>query len=147
MLKALQRGLPLALLALPLWAAEPLSASNATAANTGLEHSLSKMLLGLLLVIGLILFLGWLVRRLQLIPRQTGQVIQLVASQSLGPRDRLVLVQVGNQQILLGLSPGQITPLHVLAEPVSIPEVAPVAPPEFAQRLMEFMSRADKDKP
>ena len=32
--------------------------------------------------------------------------------------DRLVLVQVGNEQILLGLTPGRITPLHVLKEPL-----------------------------
>jgi flagellar protein FliO/FliZ len=36
-------------------------------------------------------------------------VIELIGSRALGPRDRLVLVQVGKEQILLGLTPGSIT--------------------------------------
>ena len=72
---------------------------------------LSKLLLGLLLVIGLIFLLAWLRRVQQLNPRGA-QVIKLVSSQALGPRERLVLVQVGGEQILVGLSGGRITPLH-----------------------------------
>lgn len=123
----------------------PAPLSSVGFSGTGLEDSLTRLLSGLLLVIALILVLGWVVRRLQLVPRQTGQIIKVLANQPLGPRERLVLVQVGEQQLLLAFCQGQITPLHVLEAPVVIPESAPAAPPEFAQRLMEFMSR-DKDK-
>ncbi|MNE84237.1 flagellar biosynthesis protein FliO [compost metagenome] len=64
----------------------------------------------------------------------------------LGPRDRLVLVQVGNEQILLGLTPGRIAPLHVMAQPVEVPSSAQHATPEFAQRLMELLGKDQKDK-
>ena len=60
--------------------------------------------------------------------------------------ERLVLVQVGSEQVLLGLSAGRITPLHVLEEPVHLPDAEP-ANPEFAQRLMELLGRDNKDKP
>jgi len=56
-----------------------------------------------------------------------------------------MLVQVGNEQILLGLSPGSITALHVLKEPVQVPTTEK-ATPEFAQRLMELMGKDHKDK-
>lgn len=56
-----------------------------------------------------------------------------------------MLVQVGNEQILLGLSPGTITALHVLKEPVQVPS-AEQATPEFAQRLMELLGKDQKDK-
>ena len=72
-------------------------------------------------------------------------MIKLLATQALGPRDRLVLVQVGSEQILLGLSAGRITPLHVLKEPVHLPD-AELATPEFAQRLMELLGKDQKDK-
>lgn len=62
------------------------------------------------------------------------------------PRDRLVLVQVGEEQILLGLTPGRITPLHVLKEPVHLPDGEP-ATPEFAQRLLELLNKDPKGKP
>ncbi|MEX5609940.1 flagellar biosynthetic protein FliO, partial [Pseudomonas protegens] len=107
---------------------------------------LTQLVLGLLLVIGVIFFLAWLLRRVQQAgPAGKGQVIELIGSRALGPRDRLVLVQVGNEQILLGLTPGTVTPLHVLKEPVQAPS-AEQATPEFAQRLMELLGKDQKDK-
>ncbi len=104
-----------------------------------------QLLFGLLLVIGLIFFLAWLVRRMQQVVPRGGQVIQLLASQSLGTRERLLLVEVGGEQILLGLTPGNITALHVLAKPVSAVSAQP-ATPEFAQRLMELLGKNQKDR-
>ena len=57
-----------------------------------------------------------------------------------------MLVQVGNEQVLLGLSAGRITPLHTLKEPVHLADGEP-ATPEFAQRLMELLGKDQKDKP
>jgi len=117
-----------------------------TAAEGSMGGQLVQVLLGLLLVIGMIFVLAWMLRRVQRIGPRGGQVIKLVASQVLGPRDRLVLVQVGNEQILLGLSAGRITPLHTMKEPVHFPETE-AATPEFAQRLMELLGKDQKDKP
>ena len=119
-------------------AATPLATSN-------IGGQLVQLLLGLLLVIGLIFVLAWVMRRVQQIGPRGGQVIKLVASQALGPRDRLLLVEVGGEQLLLGLSAGRITPLHVLKEPVASTDSQP-ATPEFAQRLMELLGKDNKDK-
>lgn len=40
--------------------------------------------------------------------------LRIVDGLMLGVRDRIVLVQVGDDQVLLGLTPGRIQPLHVL---------------------------------
>ncbi len=138
------RGLALlaAFLAFPVWAAEPTAIMNSSAMGA----QLSKLLLGLLLVIGLIFLLAWLLRRVQQLNPRGTQVIKLISSQALGPRERLVLVQVGGEQILIGLSGGRITPLHVMKEPVHLPDAEP-ANPEFAQRLMELLGKDHKDKP
>ncbi|MFC3609029.1 flagellar biosynthetic protein FliO [Stutzerimonas tarimensis] len=122
----------------PVLAAEP-------AAGSDVVGQLTRMLLGLLLVVGLIFGLGWMLRRMQQFKPGGGQLIRTLAVQHLGPRDRLVLVQVGKEQILLGLSAGRITPLHVLTEPVEPPSTEP-ATPEFAQRLMELLGKDHKDK-
>ena len=55
-------------------------------------------------------------------------------------------MQVGSEQVLTGLSAGRMTPLHVLKEPVHLPDSEP-ANPEFAQRLMELLGKDHKDKP
>jgi len=128
-------------------AAEPVaSATVAPASGSGMAGQLAQLVLGLLLVLGVIFFLAWMLRRVQQAgPAGKGQVIDIISSRALGPRDRLVLVQVGNEQILLGLSPGTITALHVLKEPVQVPS-AEQATPEFAQRLMELLGKDQKDK-
>jgi flagellar protein FliO/FliZ len=139
-------GLPLATLAAESSPVVASSAGQVMAGSGSLTSQLGQMLLGLLLVIGLIFALAWLLRRVQRIGPRGAQVIKLLASQALGPRDRLVLVQVGSEQILLGLSAGRITPLHVLKEPVHLPDSEP-ASTEFAQRLMELLGKDQKDKP
>ena len=144
-----------ALLALPLsvLAAEPVAGHAAPAAatapmvNSGVAGQLTQLVFGLLLVLGLIFFLAWLLRRVQQAgPAGKGQVIELIGSRALGPRDRLMLVQVGNEQILLGLSPGTITALHVLKEPVQVPSSSEKATPEFAQHLLKILGKDQKDK-
>lgn len=130
-------------------AAEPVATvatAAAPAVSSGVAGQLTQLVFGLLLVLGLIFFLAWLLRRVQQAgPAGKGQVIELIGSRALGPRDRLMLVQVGNEQILLGLSPGSITALHVLKEPVQVPTTEKTTP-EFALRLMELMGKDHKDK-
>ena len=138
--------LPFSVLAADPAATAPAAAAAAPVASSGIAGQLTQLVLGLLLVLGLIFFLAWMLRRVQQAgPAGKGQVIQLIGSRALGPRDRLMLVQVGNEQILLGLSPGTITALHVLKEPVQVPD-AQQATPEFAQRLMELLGKDNKDK-
>lgn len=126
-------------------AAEPASAP-AAAAPGSLGGQLAQMVFGLLLVVGLIFALAWLLRRMQGASPRGGQVIDIVGSRAIGPRDRLLLVQVGKEQILIGHTPGNIEALHVLAEPVQVPDGARTATPEFAQRLLELMGKDQKDK-
>jgi flagellar protein FliO/FliZ len=138
-------------LALPfsVLAAEPVAtaAAAAPAVSSGVAGQLTQLVFGLLLVLGLIFFLAWLLRRVQQAgPAGKGQVIEIVGSRALGPRDRLMLVQVGNEQILLGLSPGTITALHVLKEPIEVPTTTEKATPEFAQHLLKILGKDQKDK-
>ncbi|WP_260955397.1 flagellar biosynthetic protein FliO [Pseudomonas citri] len=141
----------LLMMPLSVLAAEPAAtaatAAAAPAVGGGMAGQLAQLVLGLLLVLGLIFFLAWLLRRVQQAgPAGKGQVIDIVGSRALGPRDRLILVQVGGEQILLGLSPGTITALHVLKEPVQVSSNAEQVAPEFAQRLMELLGKDQKDK-
>ena len=149
----------LMLLSTPTWAAEvttppasvvaPAAANQLSLLETGqMTGQLLQLVLGLLLVIGLIFLLAWVVRRIQQSLPVTGsqQVISLLASQTLGPRDRLLLVQVGKEQILLGLTPGTIVPLHVLQEPVEISKPEGHLGSAFAQRLAKVLKTSAKEE-
>ncbi|MGH8440266.1 MAG: flagellar biosynthetic protein FliO [Pseudomonas sp.] len=125
---------------------QPAGAVVAPSSGTNAAGQLTQLVLGLLLVLGLIFLLAWLLRRVQNAAPGSGQVIEILGSRTLGPRDRLLLIQVGKEQILIGHTPGSIEALHVLAEPVEVPAGARQATPEFAQRLMELMGKDQKGR-
>jgi len=76
---------------------------------------LTEMVLGLALVVALILVLAWVLRRtLHLQPRGSSERMRVLAAHSLGARERVVLLQVGVRQLLLGVAPGRVHLLHVL---------------------------------
>lgn len=122
------------------WAAESPPIVQSPVSVMDWQPSVGRLVLGLLVVLGLVVLLAWLLRQVQRWQPRSGQIIQVLASQSLGPRERLVLVQVGEQQILLGIAAGQITPVHVLSTPIPISNDSPNASPDFAQRLVEALA-------
>ncbi|MHB1203680.1 MAG: flagellar biosynthetic protein FliO [Acidithiobacillus sp.] len=94
------------------------------------------------LVAVLLVFLGliWVLRRLQpgLGGGQRG-ALHIVASLPLGARERLLLIQMGEQQLLLGVTPAGITLLHTLEAALPEAQVSPPAP--FAGWLHKAMER------
>lgn len=95
--------LALGLLSLPAWAAPGVNS-----VATG------QWLLGLAAVLILMVLCLWLLKRLSQwnVPAQ-GQ-IRVLGGLSLGSRERLVVIEVGRTQLVLGVAPGRIQTLHVL---------------------------------
>ncbi len=88
---------------------------------------IAQYLLSFGLVIGLLLGLLWMLKRIQtqggLKRRQGSQRIEIVESASLGARQKLVLVRLGDREVLLGVTPMEIRPLDLSqAEPKSTME-------------------------
>lgn len=80
--------------------------------------SLMQVTLGLVAVLVLILALAWLARRFG--PLQGGSgTVRLLGGVSLGQRERAVLVQVKDKQLLLGVAPGNVRTLHVFDAPAA----------------------------
>ena len=94
-----------------------------------------QMLFGLLLVVGVIFGMAWLVRRMGSFQQVSHGALRILGGLSVGQRERIVLVQVGDRQILIGLAPGQIRTLHVLDKSVSIHETKTDSGISFAERL------------
>lgn len=95
-----------------------------------------NVVLALLLVVGLIVALAWLLRRSGLAPLGAGGAGRVLASLPLGGRERAVLIEIGGQQLLLGVAAGQVNLLVRFEQPVV---EAPPAPGEFAARLKQWL--------
>jgi flagellar protein FliO/FliZ len=80
---------------------------------------LGQVTLSLCIVLGAIFLCAWFARRMRNISSGRAGAVQVVAEVRLGPKERAVLLQVGTTQLLVGVAPGQISALHVLAEPLA----------------------------
>lgn len=81
-----------------------------------------RLLLGLLVVVALMMSLAWLMRRMGGFTRAAAGSLRVLGGLSLGTRERVVLIQIGETQLLLGVAPGRVQTLHVLEHPISIQE-------------------------
>lgn len=127
------------------------SAAEATAESAAAElpqpFAASGGLLGvtinLLLVLIAIVVLAWVFRRVQGVGQPAAGALQVKATLPLGPRERILLLQVGEEQIVVGASGGGLRTLHVLEQPLrDAPDEVTSALPSFRDRLAKAMGRA-----
>ena len=93
----------------------------------------AQVMVALLVVLALIFGMAWLLRRVGGIQRGGAGAIRVLGGMSMGQRERVVLVQVGETQLLLGVAPGRVNTLHVFDKPVDVS--GPNAGESFSQRL------------
>lgn len=110
-----------AMTSVALAAAQPFAAPKAVApvATTG-AGGLAQVTLSLIVVLAAVFAAAWLVRRLRNFGRPGAGAIQILADVALGTKERAVLIQVGTQQLLIGVAPGRVSTLHALTESVQI---------------------------
>jgi flagellar protein FliO/FliZ len=90
----------------------------ATAHATGLG-GLGSVTLALLAVLAAIFALAWLLRRVRAFSGgRVDHALEVLANVPLGPKERAVLLRVGDAQLLLGVAPGRVSMLHLLASPL-----------------------------
>ncbi len=133
-------SLCLSLLPVSLWA-EPETVTPTARAVGGVGATqMLQVGLSLLLILVLIGAMAWLLRRFGSGVQALGGAgpMRVLASLSIGARERLLLVQIGEEQLLLGVSPAGIRTLHTLAEPL---ELAPGEGGSFAERLAAALNR------
>jgi len=89
---------------------------------------LLRVCLSLAVVIALILAAGWVLRRLQGGGVRAGGNLRCIESIAVGMKERVVLVQAGEKQMLLGVTPGNVRTLHVFDEPIAVTTPNAVSP-------------------
>jgi flagellar protein FliO/FliZ len=131
----------LLLLPAAAFGAEPAAAPGFAGAG-----QVGRMIAGLLLMIVMIIGLAALLRRVNGMGRNLPGAIRVVSVASIGARERLMLVEVGGRQLLLGTAPGRVQTLLVLDQPIAIPQSAPGRPAGgFADRLREALSAPGRE--
>jgi flagellar protein FliO/FliZ len=79
-----------------------------------------SLLASTLVIVAVIVVLGWLYSRSRFVGGGSSDVINVVASRALGAKERLLVVEVAGQQLLVGMTANGVQTLHVFDEPVLV---------------------------
>jgi flagellar protein FliO/FliZ len=125
--------------------AAPGTPASAVAASSGPASagSLLQVLFGLVIVLGLMAACAWMLRRFSAAKTSGGTTIRIVGGVSVGTRERVMVVEVGDQWIVVGVAPGQVRALSTMPKQDAVPppegEVQPTR--NFSNWLAQTMEK------
>jgi len=105
------------------------------------SSTLSKITLGLVFILLLIFLLAWVMKKMQLTPHSNNQLINIVSAVSVGQRDRIALIQVGEEQFVVGITPGRIEKLHSMKTPLELPSVVKENQNSFYDKFSQLIKQ------
>ncbi len=76
--------------------------------------SIVQIIFSLLLVLAAIVLVAWLLKRVNATQLGAGNQLKVLGSVAIGQRERIVLVEVRDTWLVVGVGPGQIRNLHTL---------------------------------
>ncbi len=100
-----------------------------------------QVFLGLAVVVVAIVAMAWIIKRTGYVNTRANGQLKVVGGLTLTQRERLLLVQVGKKQLLIGVAPGRISTLHELEENIDVIGSDKPVMESFAQKLNTFMRK------
>jgi len=98
--------------------------------------SVIQVIVGLFIVLIVIAISAFMLKRVGRFSSLDNGILKIVATLAIGTRDRIVLLQAGEQQILIGITPGRINTLCQLEKPIDISEVEMKSSGSFSEKLV-----------
>jgi len=99
----------------------------------GVSHYF-QMFLGLFLIVLLIFGLAWLIKRINNFQGNMCNTLRVLSMISVGQKEKVALIQVGEKQLLIGVAQGNINTLLVLDEVIT-DNVSKNVPFTFSDKL------------
>ena len=134
------RATVVALLTVVAAAAAQATATGPASASAG---SLFQVLLGLVAVLALMAGAAWLLKRFGLAKTAGSSIAKIVGGVSVGSRERVLVVEVADQWIVVGVAPGRVSALATLARQDSaiVPEAETPPAKNFAAWLKQTIDK------
>jgi flagellar protein FliO/FliZ len=126
------------------WAALPSAIAGAPVpADSALPATgLLQVLVALGLVLAAIAAFAWMLRRLTPGAIGTHGWLRVVGGAMVGPKERVVLVEIGDTWLVLGVAASSVNLLHTLPKPpASEGQAAEAGAPRFSNALLQALAR------
>lgn len=114
------------------------------------SSSIAQIVFSLLLVLAAIVAVAWLLKRMNLAQRGTGNLLKVIGSVAIGQRERVVLLEINDTWLVVGVGPGQIRALHVLEKTANLMADTPaqaVSGNKFADMLGSMLGKRVSPSP
>ena len=112
-------------------------------AKTITSTDISVWGIGLVIVLSIFFVCVWALRKLNASTANNAEKMRVVGGIPLGLREKVILLQVGKKQLILGITPGRIETLHVLEGDdclIKEPNMTTETSNGFAQKLLQAIS-------
>lgn len=106
--------------------------------------SVLQMLFGLALVLGLLIGGLWLLKRLTTPMSGVNSLMRVVGGTAIGTRERIVIVELGQTWLVLGVTPNSINTLAEMPRQPLPPSNKPQAP-NLGSLLRQFVDRGSRN--
>lgn len=104
--------------------------------------NIAQIIFSLLLVLAVIALVAWMLKRMNAVRQGSGNLLKVLGATSVGQRERIVLVEVKDTWLVIGVGPGQIRTLHTLDRPEDFaPDDKPAEKNRFANILSNALGR------
>jgi len=134
------------LLAAAQQTARPVYTPPPAAVSTG---SILQVILSLLLVLAAVVLVAWILKRINLPQHGAGSVLKVITGVAVGQRERIVLVEVKDTWLVVGVAPGQVRTLHSMPKadlPIPQGETPPGMDGKFQGWLKQMMEKRNAGK-
>ncbi|OGS90557.1 MAG: flagellar biosynthetic protein FliO [Gallionellales bacterium GWA2_60_18] len=125
--------------------ARPVYAAAAPGVSSG---NVTQVVISLLLVLAAIVLVGWLLKRMNAAQQGSGNLLKVLGGVSVGQRERIVLVEIKDTWLVVGVGPSQIRTLHTLDKLETNPQDTPAYgnPGNFSAALSSALGALSRNK-
>lgn len=81
------------------------------AVSTG---SVMQIILSLILVLAAVALVAWIMKRINLPQHGAASLLKVISGVAVGPRERVVLMEINDTWLIVGVAPGQVRTLHTM---------------------------------
>mgnify|MGYP003630650024 CR=1 FL=1 len=106
--------------------------------------NLMQVLFGLIAVLALMAVAAWLLRRFNVSKGLGGTNIRIIGGVSVGNRERVVVVEVADQWIVVGVASGSVTALTTMPRQEASISEAPAPTKNFSSWLAHTMAKRNE---
>jgi len=126
-----------------VFAAESVMTPGKALPHTSTEQMM-KMVFGLMFVLVMIFILAWLFKKYLGVGVASNSALKAIAGLAVGQKERIVLIQVGERQILVGVSPGRINMLHAIEKGEEVHISSQDSRNTFSEKLKNSIAGLEK---